>query len=147
MIQEKINTEFKKALKERNSDKIRVIRSIKSMFERKRIEKNKDELNEQDMVEALNSCIKQRNKSIESFQGKDRNDLIEQEETEKEIIESYLPQKMSIKEVEEYVNDTIEELNVSSMKDMGKMMATLKEKIGTKVDMSELSKIVKEKLS
>ena len=92
------------------------------------------------------SLIKQRNDSIEQFQKAKRSDLIQNEQSEIEIIKEYLPQQKTQEETEKIINEIITSNNLESIKDMGKLMSIFKNNYAGEVDMGLVSKIAKSKL-
>ena len=90
--------------------------------------------------------IKQRHESIEAFKTGGRMDLAEQEAGEIAVIERFLPCQMSNEEVEKEVNTVIREFDAITLKDMGKVMAALKERFPGRMDFRKASGLVKEKL-
>ena len=95
----------------------------------------------------LQSLIKQRNDSIESFKNADRQDLIEKEENEIKIIKVFLPNQKSEEEIINIIDQIILENNFKSIKDMGKLIGMIKNKFSGEVDMAIVGKIAKTKLT
>ncbi|MDR9417626.1 GatB/YqeY domain-containing protein [Gracilimonas sp.] len=148
-IKEQIIADIKEAMKAKNQDKLRVLRSLKSKMMEKEISERKGgeaELTDEQATEVLMKAAKQRKESIEQFEKGDRNDLAENEKSELEIIEAYLPEMMDEEDVRKVVQDKIEQLGASGMQDMGKVMGPLMGQLKGKADGSLVSKIVKEEL-
>ena len=99
------------------------------------------------VVEVLMKMAKQRRESIEMFEGGGRTELAEQEKGELAVIEEFLPQQMSEEETRAAIAVIKGELGASSVKDMGRVMAELKARHATSLDMSKASGLVKEALS
>ena len=133
------------ALREKDKDRLKVLRSLKSAIKYKEIELGK-KLSEDIIISVLKGQVKSREQAVELYIRGDRLELAEIETKEIEIIESYLPEPMSESEIEKEVDNTISELNAESMKDMGRVMKALKEKLGSRADGKVLSIIVKNKL-
>ena len=133
------------ALREKDKDRLKVLRSLKSAIKYKEIELGK-KLSEDVIISVLKGQVKSREQAVELYIRGDRPELAEIETKEIEIIESYLPEPMSESEIEKEVDNTISELNAESMKDMGRVMKALKEKLGSRADGKVLSIIVKNKL-
>lgn len=150
-IKDQILTDIKKAMKAKDSDQLRVLRSIKSKLMEKEISERKggegDEISDEQATEVLLKAAKQRRESIEQFEEGGRTDLAEKEKTELDVIESYLPEMMSEEEVRNAVKQKIEELGASTMSDMGKVMGVLMNELKGKAEGSTVSKVVKEELS
>ncbi len=133
------------ALREKDKDRLKVLRSLKSAIKYKEIELGK-KLSEDVIISVLKGQVKSREQAVELYIRGDRPELAEIETQEIEIIESYLPEPMSELEIEKEVDNTISELEAESMKDMGRVMKVLKEKFGSRADGKVLSIIVKNKL-
>ena len=150
-IREDIEKKYKKSLKERNANLTNTIRLIKSAIKNKDIEARsfgtKKEIKDQEILSLLQNLIKQRKDSIESFKIADRQDLVEKEQSEIQIINLFLPQQKNDKEIENIINQLIQEQNLNSLKDMGKLMHSLKINYSGEIDMGLASKIAKLKLS
>ena len=148
-IQDKIISDIKEAMKAKEQDKLRVLRSLKAKLMEKEISERKGgeaKLSDDQAVEVLMKAAKQRKESIEQFEDGGRNDLAENEKKELKIIEAYLPEMMSEEEVREVVKEKIEQLGASGMQDMGKVMGSLMGQLKGKADGSIVSKVVKEEL-
>ena len=150
-IREDIEKKYKQSLKERNANLTNTIRLIKSAIKNKDIAarslETKEEIKDQEILSLLQNLIKQRKDSIESFKIADRQDLIEKEQSEIQIINLFLPQQKNEKETENIINQLIKEQNLNSLKDMGKLMSCLKIDYSGEIDMGLAGKIAKLKLS
>ena len=150
-IREDIEKKYKQSLKERNVNLTNTIRLIKSAIKNKDIAarslETKEEIKDQEILSLLQNLIKQRKDSIESFKIADRQDLIEKEQSEIQIINLFLPQQKNDKEIENIINQLIQEQNLNSLKDMGKLMSFLKKDYSGEIDMGLAGKIAKLKLS
>ena len=150
-IREDIERKYKQSLKERNVNLTNTIRLIKSAIKNKDIAARslgtKEEIKDQEILSLLQNLIKQRKDSIEAFKIADRQDLIEKEQSEIQIINLFLPQQKNDKEIENIINQLIQEQNLNSLKDMGKLMSFLKKDYSGEIDMGLASKIAKLKLS
>ena len=150
-IREDIEKKYKQSLKERNANLTNTIRLIKSAIKNKDIAARslgtKEEIKDQEILSLLQNLIKQRKDSIEAFKIADRQDLIEKEQSEIQIINLFLPQQKNEKETENIINQLIQEQNLNSLKDMGKLMSCLKTDYSGQIDMELAGKIAKLKLS
>ena len=146
-----IEKKYKQSLKERNVNLTNTIRLIKSAIKNKDIAarslETKEEIKDQEILSLLQNLIKQRKDSIESFKIADRQDLIEKEQSEIQNINLFLPQQKNEKETENIINQLIQEQNLNSLKDMGKLMSFLKKDYSGEIDMGLAGKIAKLKLS
>lgn len=148
-IQDKIITDIKEAMKAKEQDKLRVLRSLKAKLMEKEISERKGgeaKLSDEQAVEVLMKAAKQRKESIDQFEEGGRDDLADNEKMELKIIEAYLPEMMSEDEVREVVKQKIDQLGASGMQDMGKVMGPLMGQLKGKADGSIVSKVVKEEL-
>lgn len=149
-IKEKILNDLKAAMKAKEADKLRVLRSLKAKILEKEISERKGgeaEITDEQTVEVLMKAAKQRKESIDQFEKGGRTDLVEKEEEELKIIESYLPEMMDDDAIREAVKQQIDQMGASSMSDMGQVMGVMMSKLKGKADGSAVSRIVKEELS
>lgn len=149
-IQETILDDLKTAMKAKDKDRLRVLRSIKSALLEKEISERKEgqaKLDNEQVIQVLMKAAKQRKESIEQFKSGGRDDLAAKEEEELEIIESYLPEMMDEDEVRKAAQKKIEELGATDMSDMGNVMGALMGELKGKAEGSLVSKVVKEELS
>lgn len=149
-IKQSILDELKTAMKQKEADKLRVLRSLKAKILEKEISERKDgesELTDEQIIEVLMKAAKQRKESIEQFDAGDRKDLADKERDELELIERFLPEMMSEDEVRAAVKDQIEQMGASSMADMGKVMGVMMGRLKGKADGAVVSSVVKEELS
>ena len=143
---DKIKKDLVTALKSKDKEKLAVLRYIKSAIKNAEINL-KHSLNNEEIVKVMQQQVKQRKQAYELYIKGGRNDLAEHEQREIEIISAYLPKALTKEEMTQEVADAINHLEATSMKDMGKLMKYLKEKLGNSADGKLLSSIVKEKLS
>ena len=145
----KIEENYKNAIKDKNNNEINTLRLIKSAIKDKDIEsrtKNKEEgITEAEIMSLLQNLIKQRKDSIESFKQASRDDLIEIEQSEINIISEFLPKQKDLKETEILIDKIIKEQNYESIKDMGGLMKDLKTNYSGSIDMALAGKIAKSK--
>ena len=145
----KIEENYKNAIKDKNNNEINTLRLIKSAIKDKDIEsrtKNKEEeITEAEIMSLLQSLIKQRKDSIESFKQASRDDLIEIEPSEINIISEFLPTQKDQKETEILIEKIINEKKYETIKDMGKLMGDLKKDYSGSIDMALAGKIAKSK--
>lgn len=134
------------AMKEKDKDRLTVIRMVKAALDKERIDK-KVEVNDDLLIDVVNKQIKMRNDSIEEFKKASRNDLVEAVEKELEVLKKYLPPQLELEEVEKIIDETISEVGATSMKDMGNVMKIVNPKVKGKFDMKQVSDIIKSRLS
>ena len=141
----RINIDLKKAMQEKDKDKLKVLRALKSAVQYKQLEQKK-ELSDEEVISVFKVQVKQRQQAVELYIQGERPELAEIENREIDIIKVYLPEEISEAELEKEVSAALVHLNAESMKDMGIMMKYLKEKLGGNVDGKSLSAIVRRKL-
>ena len=131
--------------------KRKITKRFKRIYERKsilQIEKDKAiEVTDEQIIEIIAKEAKKRKDAAQDFEKSGREDLINQNNKELEILTSYLPKQLDIEEIENIVKDIIKESGATSMKDMGIVMKTAKEKIGASADGKTISDVVKKLLS
>ena len=132
----------------KDGDKFRttVLRMILADIQKIEIEEKSD-LDELQITSILEKMIKQRNDAISQFEQAKRQELADKEKQEIEIIREFLPEQMSEDEVSELVSKIISEVGAQDMKDMGKVMGSLKPLISGKADAGVVSQLVKKALS
>jgi uncharacterized protein YqeY len=149
-LEEQLMADLKEAMKQSQKERLRVLRSLKSALMEKEIsqrEGGEAELSDEQTLEVLMKAAKQRKDSIEQFRVGGRNDLVQKEEEELVIIESYLPEMLSEDEIRDVAKEKIEELDAGSMSDMGKVMGAMMQELKGKAEGDKVSKVVKEELS
>ena len=149
-LRNNIDEDYKQSIKNKDQQKIDTLRLIRSAIKDKdistRTSENKEGVNDAEILSLLINLIKQRKDSIEQFQKAKRDDLIKNEQSEIEIIKEYLPQQKTQEETEKIINEIIISNNLESIKDMGKLMAIIKNDYAGEVDMGLAGKIAKSKL-
>ena len=143
---EQINNELKEALKSGDKFKLSVLRMLKSSLQQEQINK-KDKLTDEEILAVIKKQVKVRKASIEEYLSYNKEDMAESLEKEIEILKVYLPEELSEEEIDKVITKVFDEVKPESIKDMGKVMKTITPLIGTRADMSEVSKKIKEKLT
>ncbi|MCQ6273631.1 GatB/YqeY domain-containing protein [Bacillus sp. V3B] len=143
---ERLNSDIKQAMKNKEKDKLTVIRMIKSSIQNEAIKSGKA-LSEEDELTVLSREVKQRKDSLHEFDKAGRQDLVEKIRTELQYVELYMPKQLSEKEVTEIVKQAISETGASSKAEMGKVMAVIMPKVKGKADGSLVNKLVQQHLS
>ena len=135
------------AMKAQDAGRTSTLRMVKAAMMNRQIEKG-SELDDDEMQKLLRSLVKQRRDSIEQYEKAGRQELVEKEKAEIEVIETYLPQAASPEEIEEAVAAAIAETGATSMRDMGKVMKAVQAALaGKNADGRLISEVVKSKLS
>lgn len=143
---ERIEADFKGALKKRDATKVSVLRMLKASIKNKEIEL-RHKLDETEIISAVRAQIRQRREAIEEFQKAGRIDLKEKESAELDILSYYLPAQASREELEMEIRRIIEETGATGSKDMGKVMKAAVSKLAEKADGKTIQEIVKECLA
>jgi len=150
-LKDKIEINYKNSLKSKNKLQISTYRLILSAIKDQDIVNrsgpNKKETDDDDIKKLLKKMIKQRAESIEIYKKGNRQDLLEVEQKEHEIISSFLPKQLSEEETKSICNEMIKKLNASTIKEMGKIMGALKEEYSDNLDFSKAGSYLKEILN
>ncbi len=146
MMREKILNDLKEAMKNKDKERLTVIRMIKGAMQMEEL-KLKRECNDDEIIGIIAKQIKTRKESIAEFTKAGREDLVEQTQKEIDLLTTYMPEQLSEEEVLKEIDKAFQEVNPSSMKDMGKLMGLLTPTLKGKTDMSMVSKIIREKLN
>ena len=141
-----IKTQVTISMKDGNKFRTTVLRMVLAEIQKIEIEEKSD-LDELQITSILEKMIKQRNDAISQFEQAKRQELADKEKQEIEIIREFLPEQMSEDEVSELVSKIISEVGAQDMKDMGKVMGSLKPLISGKADAGVVSQLVKKALS
>ena len=145
-LEERLVEEMKQAMKSNDKLKLSTIRMIRSASKNKEIELRK-KLEDEDVVKVIQVMVRKGEESVEQFQTGGRMDLVEKEKKEIEILKSFLPQPLSQEEILKIIDQSIQETQASSLKDIGKVMKSVMPKIGGKADGKLINQLVKERLS
>lgn len=148
-IYEKILADLKDAMRNKDTQRLQVLRSLKSKILEREISERKGgdvSLSDEQVQEVLMKSAKQRKESISQYKEAGRADLAQTEEYELGIIEDYLPEMLSEDEIRDIVKNVIDKTGASSKSDMGKVMGTLMPRVKGKADGSVVNRIVRELL-
>ena len=143
---EQLNKDMVVSMKNKDSFSLGVIRMAKGAIQLEAINKKKD-LTDEDIVMVISKQIKMRNDSIQEFTKAGRLDLVEQNQKEIAILNKYMPEQLSLEEVNKIIDEAFSKVNPTSSKDMGSIMKEVSPKLKGKADMGEVNKIIKEKLT
>lgn len=145
-LREQILSDLTASMKAQTAERTSTLRMVKAAMVNREIEKG-GQLDDDEMQKLLRSLVKQRRDSVEQYEKGGRADLVAKESAEIEIIEAYLPQAASPEEIETAVNAVIAETGATSMKEMGRVMKAVQERLaGKNADGRTVSEIVKAKL-
>ena len=150
-LRDKIDTDYKNALKSKDKIQISTYRlilsGIKDLDISNRSGPNKKNTNDEDIKKLLKKMIKQRSESIDIYKKNNRKDLLEVEEKESEILSGYLPKQLSEEETKKICTQTASKLGANSIKDMGKVMGELKKQYADSLDFAKAGSLLKELLN
>ena len=142
---EKLEKDMIEAMKNKDKDRLTVIRMVKASLKQEQID-HKKEINDDLLIDVVNKQIKMRKDSISEFEKGNRQDLIEKTQAEINVLLAYLPEQLSKEEVIKIIDEIFREVNPEGPKDMGKVMGLAQGKLKGKADMKEVSTIIREKL-
>jgi len=145
-LKEQLKNDMKEAMRAKEIVKRDTIRAINTMIKQIEVDERK-ELNDADIIALMQKAVKQRNEAIEQYKAGDRNDLVEKEQGQIDVIAQYLPKQLNDEELESAMREIIESVGATSMKDMGKVMGAAKAKIGDSADGKRINEMVKKILS
>jgi len=150
-LKDKIDTDYKNALKSKDKIQISTYRlilsGIKDLDISNRSGPNKKDTDDGDIKKLLKKMIKQRSESIDIYKKNNRKDLLEVEQKESEILSGYLPKQLSEEETKKICTQTVSKLGASSIKDMGKVMGELKKQYEDSLDFAKAGLLLKELLN
>ena len=150
-LRDKIDTDYKNALKSKDKIQISTYRlilsGIKDLDISNRSGPNKKDTNDEDIKKLLKKMIKQRSESIDIYKKNNRKDLLEVEEKESKILSGYLPKQLSEEETKKICTQIVNKLGASSIKDMGKVMGELKKQYADSLDFAKAGFLLKELLN
>ena len=150
-LKDKIDTDYKNALKSKNKIQISTYRlilsGIKDLDISNRSGPDKKDTNDEDIKKLLKKMIKQRSESIDIYKKNNRKDLLEVEQKESEILSGYLPKQLSEEETKKICTQTVSKIGASSIKDMGKVIGELKKQYEDSLDFAKAGSLLKELLN
>lgn len=146
-----IQNDVKEAMRNKDSLRLETLRMLTSSIKQREIDTRVDgatcSLDDSQVIVIINKMIKQRQESALQYHNNGRQELADKEEAEIQIIQKYLPQQLTEEEILLIIENTIRETNASSMKDMAKVMQTVKDKVQGKADVGKVSSQVKQMLT
>ena len=143
---ETIEADLIAAQKDRDQERVSILRMLSAALKNKRIDLRKD-LEEADVLAVIKSQIKQLKDSLASFEQGERNDLAEKAKVELEILDKYMPESMSAEDLEVLVKGVIEEVGAAGKSDMGKVMGAAMKKVAGQADGNDVKEAVNKLLS
>ena len=143
---EKLEKDMIEAMKNKEKDRLTVIRMVKASLKQEQID-HKKEINEDLLIDVVNKQVKMRKDSIAEFTKANRDDLVQKNQEEIDVLMQYLPEQLSKEEVEKIIQEIFDVVKPEGQKDMGKIMKEATAKLKGKADMKEVSNIIREKLN
>ena len=143
----KIDEQIRDAMKKGETIRLSVFRLLKSAVKYYQVEKKLAEVSDNDFLGVVRKQIKQRHDSVDAYKQGGRDELVAKEQEEIRILEEFLPPSMSEADLEKLVKDTLQELGVSSKKEMGRAMKAVNEKVAGRADGKTVSQIVQRNLA
>jgi uncharacterized protein YqeY len=147
LLEEKIFSDYKEAMKARDTLKSSVLSFLRAEFLNVAVAKKKNALDDAEAVAVIKKQIKQRQDSIEQFSKGGRQEMADKEKKEQEILKAYLPAEMPAEEINRVIEEAIAATSASGIKDMGKVMKEVNSRIAGKADGKLVSDLVRERLS
>lgn len=145
-LKERINEDMKAALRARETARLGTIRLLLAAIKQKEVDE-RIELDEAAIIAVIDKMLKQRKDSIEQYRKAQRQDLVDVEQFESEVLAAYMPQALSGGEIEAIIVAAIAASGAQSMQDMSKVMAIARPQLAGRADMGEVSKQVKTRLA
>lgn len=145
-IKERLNNDIKDAMRAKDKNLLTTLRLITAAIKQIEVDE-RIEVDEDRMLVILDKMSKQRKESIAQYEKANRDDLVAQEQYELGIIAKYLPEPLSTAEIEQLISEAITSTGAEKMADMGKVMGQLKPKLQGRADMTQVSALIKAKLS
>jgi len=142
----RLDEEIITAMKEKNTVKLNTLRGVKAAMKQQNID-HKKEINDELLIDVVSKEIKTRNESIKEFEKGNREDLVNKTKEEIDFLSAYLPEQLSEAELNEIIDKVFAEVNPTGMKDMGAIMGKVTPLVKGKADMSQVSGIIRSKLS
>ena len=150
-LRDKIETDYKTSLKSKDKNKISTYRlilsGIKDLDINNRSGPDKKETDDNDIKKLIKKMIKQRSESIEIYKKNNRNDLLEIEQGEVDVLSEYIPKQLSEEETKKICSEIIKKTEAFSIKDMGKVMGELKKNYSESIDFSKAGSLIKNLLN
>jgi len=145
-LKKRIIDDMKLAMKAKDKQALKAVRMILEAIKQKEVD-DRIELDDAQVLAVIQKMVKQRKDSISQFSDAGRTDLVEVEEDELVVINSYMPEQLSDEAVSVVVDKAITDSGADSMKDMGKLMGMLKGQLDGQANMGLVSRLIKDKLS
>lgn len=146
MLDAKINQDYVTAMKARDQVRSATLNFLRAQIKNVRIEKREETVSDADVIAVIKKQIKQRQDSIEQYTKGGRQDLADKETAELDILKEYLPKELSDEHIKAIIAETLNESQATSVKDMGKVMKGVMDKVAGNADNKKVSDLVKQAL-
>jgi hypothetical protein len=144
---DRLNDDLKQAMRDKDKVRLRTLRSLRAALQNKEIDQREEGketvLSEQDQLAVLRKQVNQRKDSIEQYEEAGRDDLVQKEQEELEVLDEYMPDQLSDDELEEILNEIIDDVGAESMADMGPVMGQAMNRLRGRVDGGRVQETVK----
>ncbi len=150
MMREKLTESMKEAMKAKDSRRLSTVRLIQSAIKDRDIANRgvgKEAASDDEILQILQKMVKQREESAKIYEDAGRAELATQEREEIDVLKTFMPEQLSDDKVDEIVAAVVAEIGAAGMKDMGKVMAVLRERYAGQMDFAKASGVIKAKLS
>jgi len=141
-LEKRIESEFKQALKKQDKLKLSTLRMLKADMNNLKLQPNKNALTDNEVIKIIQRQVKQHRDSIEQFEKGKRQDLVEKEKKELEMLISYMPEQLPEEELKKIIRDVIKELEATDKSQMGKVIKSVMERVKGKAEGKKVSQIV-----
>ena len=145
-LKTRITEDMKNAMRAKETARLGAIRLLQSAIKQREVDE-RIELNDQQVIETIEKMLKQRRDSISQYQAAQRQDLVDAEKFEVEVLQAYLPAQLDESDIMQIIAQAIAESGAQGMQEMGKVMALVKPKVLGRADMGKISGLIKAKLS
>ena len=145
-LEKRIKEDLNEALKQKNEDKVSALRLLRAALEEKFIQRGKEDLKDEDVMQIIKKETKKIKDSIEAFKKGKREDLVKKEQIALRVLKDYLPPEASDEEVRKYIKETIDEIKPEGKKDFGRVMSEVMGKLKGRANGKLVSQIVSEEL-
>lgn len=145
-IKSNLMDDMKASMKSKDSNRLAAVKAMRASIKQKEVDERID-VDDNMAIEIFTKMVKQRKDSISSYQEANRLDLVESEQNEINVIMEYMPKQLNDDEIKIIINDAISTIGATSIKDMGKVMGIVKDKIAGKADAGAVGKIIKDILN
>ncbi|NOX89298.1 MAG: GatB/YqeY domain-containing protein [Calditrichaeota bacterium] len=146
-LESKIQEDLKTAMKAGDRFKVETLRGLMAQIKDERIKLRPKELTEDNVLAVIQRAVKRRKEAIELYKQGNRQDLADKEQKELQLLREYLPEQLSGQEVINIVNQVIEQVGATSVRDLGKVMGAVMKQVQGKADGKEVQQIVRERLT